>query len=229
MATPPPTPNLTNLLQQLLENQQTLQENQQSFQTELNQLRRWISPLGLQALGFETQTQGAAFGSTSVKLEIPRFDGKEALRWIFKIKQFFHSHRTPEAQCLHISSFYMEGETLTWFQWTHSNGILHSWQVFLHALGVRLPFPSMTIRKGALFKLCQTTTVKEYQSTFEELENRTVSLSHEFYISCFISGVKPEILREVQVFQPISLSHANSLVKLQKEKSNDKLPFHRRP
>lgn len=43
----------------------------------------------------------------------------------------------------------------------------------------------------------------------------------QFYLSCFVSGLKPEIRREVQAFQPISLSHAISLAKLQEEKHND--------
>lgn len=64
--------------------------------------------------------------------------------------------------------------------------------------------------------------MKEYQTEFESLANRITGLPPQFYLSCFISGLKPEIRREVQAFQPISLSHAISLVKLQKEKQNDR-------
>lgn len=130
MSSTPPTPNLTNLLQQLL-------ENQGSFHTDPNQLRTRMDPPGFQALGFETPAQTPSFGTTSIKLEIPRFDGKDALSWMFKIKQFFYFHCTPEAQRLHITSLYMEGEALTWFQWMDSNGLLHSWQAFLRALEIR--------------------------------------------------------------------------------------------
>lgn len=79
--------------------------------------------------------------------------------------------------------------------------------------------------------------MKEYQAEFESLANRIVGLPSNFYLSCFISGLKPDIRREVQAFQPISLSHAISLAKIQEEKHNDRttntqnrrLPFRSTP
>jgi hypothetical protein len=41
------------------------------------------------------------------------------------------------------------------------------------------------------------------------------------FLSCFTSGLKLEIRREVQAFQPISLSQAISLAKLQEDKLAD--------
>lgn len=100
----------------------------------------------------------------------------------------------------------MEGEALAWFQWIHSNGQLLSWPLFLHALELRFAPSLYEDPKGAIFKLCQKTTVKEYQAEFETLANRIVGLPPPFYLSCFISGLKPDIGHEVQAFQPISLS-----------------------
>lgn len=73
--------------------------------------------------------------------------------------------------------------------------------------------------------------LRKYQTEFESLANRIIGLPTEFYLSCFISGLKPEIRREVQAFQPISLSHAISLAKLHEEKHNDRPTplFNRRP
>lgn len=65
-------------------------------------------------------------------------------------------------------------------------------------------------------------SVKDYQAEFEALANRIVGLPPQFFLSCFISGLKPSIRREVQAFQPISLSYAISLAKLQEEKHNDR-------
>lgn len=82
-----------------------------------------------------------------------------------------------------------------------------------------------------MFKLCQTTTVNDYQSAFEALANRIVGLPPQFYLNCFISGLKPAIRREVQAFQPTSLPQAISLAKLQEDKlGNCPNPFpNRRP
>lgn len=100
----------------------------------------------------------------------------------------------------------------------HSNNQLMSWSTSLYE-----------DPKGALFKLCQTTSVKEYQTQFEMLANRIIGLPPPFYLSCFIFGLKPSIRREVQAFQPLSLTQAIHLVKLQEEKFLDRTPFPPKP
>ncbi|GAU23300.1 hypothetical protein TSUD_237540 [Trifolium subterraneum] len=97
--------------------------------------------------------------------------------------------------------------------------------MFLQTLESRFAPSLYEDPKGALFKLCQTTTVREYQSHFETLANRIVGLPPPFYLSCFIYGLKPAIRREVQAFQPLSLTQAVHLAKLKEEKFADKTPF----
>jgi len=53
---------------------------------------------------------------TTIKLDVPRFNGEDPLGWIFKVNQFFDYHRTTDEQRLRIASFYMEGEALSWYQ-----------------------------------------------------------------------------------------------------------------
>lgn len=49
----------------------------------------------------------------------------------------------------------------------------------------------------ALFKLQQKGTVNDYLSEFERFANWTVGLAHPFLLNCFISGLTPELRREV--------------------------------
>ncbi|CAJ2628046.1 unnamed protein product [Trifolium pratense] len=44
-----------------------------------------------------------------MKLDVPKFDGTDAMGWIFKISQLFDYHNTPENDRLTVTSFYMEG------------------------------------------------------------------------------------------------------------------------
>ncbi|GAU35886.1 hypothetical protein TSUD_383780 [Trifolium subterraneum] len=211
------TPNLAATLQQILQNQQ---EFQQTVTQELNQLRARLPPPGFpfpHDPGPPPQPH-----HTTIKLEIPKFDGSNALGWIFKITQFFDFHRTPEDQRIRMASFYMEGEALTWYQWLHNNGQLQTWPMFVQSLELRFAPSQYEDPKGALFKLCQTGSIKDYQGEFESLANRIVGLPTPFYLSCFVSGLKPEIRREVQAFQPFSLTQAISLAKLQEDKVNDR-------
>jgi hypothetical protein len=88
----------------------------------------------------------------------------------------------------------------------HNNGSLHSWRAFLHALELRFAPSQYEDPKGALCKLTQTTIVRDYQKAFEPLANRITELPPQFYLSCFISGLRADIRCEVLAFQPASLS-----------------------
>lgn len=78
-----------------------------------------------------------------------------------------------------------------------------------------------------MFKLTQTTAVTEYQTQFELLSNRVIGLPHNFLLSCFISGLKPHIKREVQALQPLNLMQAVDFAKLHEETFSELRKFSR--
>jgi hypothetical protein len=156
--------DFSTTLQQILQTQNQFIQNQQNFQnnlstinTELHQLRNRLGPPGFQPQPNEIFHAP----TTTIKMDIPRFDGTDPMGWIFKINQFFYFHLTPEDQRLRIAEFYMEGEALTWFQWMFSNGQIITRPGFLHTLESCFAPSMYEDPKGALFKLCQTTTVKD--------------------------------------------------------------------
>ena len=115
MSSPPTIETLSVSINQSLQNQQTFQskiaDNITSLTSEVNNLKFHLSPPG-----FPTPILSmASFPATSIKLDIPRFNGSDPLGWRFKITQFFDYHLTPDEQRLLIASFYMEGKALTWF------------------------------------------------------------------------------------------------------------------
>jgi hypothetical protein len=157
-----------------------------------------------------------------MKLDVPKFDGTDAMGWIFKISQFFDFHNTPEQDRLTVAFFYMDGPALGWFQWMHSNNQLTSWFAFLQALETRFAPSYYDDPSSALFKVTQRSTVNQYLTEFERLANRIVGLPPRFLLTCFISGLSLEIRREVQALQPVTLSHATALAKLQEDKIEDR-------
>ena len=78
-----------------------------------------------------------------------------------------------------------------------NNGQFTSWPVFLQALQTRFAPSHYEDPTGALFKLMQKGTVSAYLSEFEALANCVVGLPSPFLLSCFISGLSPDIRREV--------------------------------
>ena len=135
-----------------------------------------------------------------VKLDVPRFDNHDPLGWIFKISQFFDYQATPEEDQITVASFYLDGAALSWFQWMYRNGFITTWQALLHAIETLFTPSIYDDPRGALFKLVQRGSVTEYMTEFERLANRIVGLSLSDLLSCFISGLNPEIRRELQAF-----------------------------
>jgi hypothetical protein len=142
MTTPPSVTlnDIAQTLQQLIVTQQDFRHDLTAINTEIGQLQTRLGPGGV-----TPPPTPHGFSNTTIKLEIPRFDGSDALGWIFKINQFFDFHQTPADQRLNIASFYMEGEALTWYQWMHSNGShtlgKHSstlWSFVLHLLSTKI-------------------------------------------------------------------------------------------
>ena len=143
-----------------------------------------------------------------IKLEIPKFTGTDVLGWLFQVEQFFEFHEVQEEQRITICSFALEGDAREWYKWMFRNKQLSSWQKFTEALTYRFgPSPYEDVH-GLLSKLVQTTTVALYQSQFEALVNRTEGLSDVFLLSCFISGLKPAIKRELQLARPKDMIEA---------------------
>uniref|UniRef100_A0A2N9JB78 Ty3 transposon capsid-like protein domain-containing protein n=1 Tax=Fagus sylvatica TaxID=28930 RepID=A0A2N9JB78_FAGSY len=66
----------------------------------------------------------------------------------------------------------------------------------------------------ALAKLCQTGTVREYQTQFEQLAARVHNWTEVALVESYIGGLKEEIRSEIKLFRPTSLLHATSLASL---------------
>ena len=122
----------------------------------------------------------------SVNIDVPRFDGRDPMGWIFKISQLFEYQNTPEEERITVASFYLDGAALSWYQWMFRNGFITSWSGFLQALESRFAPSFYDDPKGALFKLTQRGTVNEYLTEFERLANRVIGLPPPFLLSCFV-------------------------------------------
>lgn len=63
----------------------------------------------------------------------------------------------------------------------------------------------------------------------KHFSNRVVGLPHNFLLSCFISGLKPHMKKEVQALQPINLMQAVDFAKLREEKFSELRKYQRYP
>jgi len=114
--------------------------------------------------------------------------------------------------------FFMKGDALGWYKWMAANHQISTWETFQRALELRFGPSSFDNHQASLFKLTQKGSVTEFQQQFETLSNRVVGMLSEMLWNCFISGLKPEIQRELNVLKPHSLSQAIGMAKLFKTK-----------
>ncbi|XP_019459949.1 PREDICTED: uncharacterized protein LOC109359708 [Lupinus angustifolius] len=152
------------------------------------------------------------------------FDGSEPLDWLFQAEQFFQLYQVPPDQRLHIISFYMKGEALSWFKWAFHNATFLDWDNFTRCLESIFGPSCYENHQAELFKLRQTGSVAEYQRQFEKLCNRIWGLSPEIILNCFLSGLIPEIRRELAVLRPTHIADALGLAKLVESKIKDSKP-----
>lgn len=71
--------------------------------------------------------------------------------------------------------------------------------------------------------------MSEYQSQFEKLCNRVYGLSPDAILNCFLSGLYPEIRKDLAILKPSSITQAIGLAKLIEAKIKDTRPRPNRP
>lgn len=131
---------LKEAVNHLTQGQASLNQNHNNLNTKMDSLNAKIN-LILDRLATITVTPPSPSSSPHpppspahrphMKLDVPRFNGHDPLGWIFKISQFFDYQGIPELERLTIASFYMDGPTLSWYQWMHRNGFFSSWPAML--------------------------------------------------------------------------------------------------
>ncbi|KAH0672438.1 hypothetical protein KY290_024676 [Solanum tuberosum] len=107
-------------------------------------------------------------------VELGRFHGVNPESWVFQAECYFEFYGITEDYKLTLASFYLDGDALEWYRWLFRNKQLVNWEHFTEKLLVRFQKRDLEAPEGRLAKLCQTTTVAEYQSSFEAVFNETM-------------------------------------------------------
>jgi hypothetical protein len=158
------------------------------------------------------------FHTRNVRLEFPRFDGSDALAWIFKANQFFDYYHTPDPERLTIAAVHLDQSVVPWFQMIQRASPFRSWQEFTRAIELEYGPSAYERPRTTLFKLAQTGSVNEYYVQFTALANRVTGIDAEALLDCFLSGLQKELQREVISQNPTSLIHAVSIARLFEDK-----------
>jgi hypothetical protein len=147
------------------------------------------------------------------------FDGrtqKSIDQWLFEIEQYFIITRAPSSDWVTIAAAFLRGSAATWwrsaYQKAQVSNIIITWESFKAALIQRFrPIEASKTARTALDALRQTRSVSEYCDTFLRYVQLIDNITDAEQIHRFISGLKPSIAREVDMFDPKTLENAMSV------------------
>jgi hypothetical protein len=126
-----------------------------------------------------------------------KFDGSDPVGWVSQMEHYFSLHdiRDDETK-IHVGVLYLDQEIWKWWKW-HKKFYpgLPTWTMFTKVVCAHFDRESHFL--GRLTKLKQTRFVTDFITTFEPLAICTEGLLDEFYLECFISGLKDAIKAHV--------------------------------
>lgn len=153
-----------------------------------------------------------------LKLQFPRFSGGDPTGWLYQASQYFEFQSIALEEQVNLASIHLDGIALQWHRWfTKLKGPV-TWAEFSQALLARFGPTNYENSAEALSRLKHTTTVAQYQESFEKLSHQVDALSEEFLMACYIGGLKDEVRLEVKTKKPRSLIDAMELSRMAKEK-----------
>jgi hypothetical protein len=150
----------------------------------------------------ESSHFGEGFKPKTVRLEFPRFDGDNPETWCCRAEQFFEMYCTPDAQCLSISAFHMDGKDLVWFQELKAINEVSTRTNFIRAIQIKFGRGPYDDPMETLSKLKQECSLEKYKNQFDILALKVHRLPDEHKLSCFLVGLKDEIRLPVRMFNP---------------------------
>ncbi|XP_031475552.1 uncharacterized protein LOC116247516 [Nymphaea colorata] len=132
-----------------------------------------------------------------VRIDFPRFIGKEPLDWIFQVEEYFTCQMIPDEEWLQTSILHFDGEARRWYRWLKLKEPVTTWGEFKEALMLRFGESSYVDYNIELRNLRQTSSVQEYQVKFDNLASMA-DWTPKSLIAAFVGGLKEEIQIDIR-------------------------------
>ncbi|KAF3778085.1 hypothetical protein EJ110_NYTH44255 [Nymphaea thermarum] len=134
---------------------------------------------------------------SNLRVDFPRFDGKDAQDWVIKAEQYFECQEVREDKKITTTMIYFEGAAMRWYRWYKRKNPVMVWETFSNAILARFGVSSFTNYHVELINLKQIATVEEFQSRFEDLSFMVGDWPEPALLGAFMSGLKEGIRIEM--------------------------------
>lgn len=199
----------------------------------LSNIHRSSNTRGILGSGPRHDAEGTDSHIPKMRVDAPKFDGKDPHGWIFRVEEYFDIFDTPQPQRLRFVGVLLEGTASDWYRYMKRNNLLTDWAAFLEALKTRFDPNFYQSAVGSLSKLTQKTTVMSYQTEFEQLLTHVDGVREGDLIAMYVAGLRSPLDREVQLRAPTTLVQAFALAKefeaVRSEYSSGNSSWGRRP
>ncbi|CAM8910608.1 unnamed protein product [Rhodiola kirilowii] len=138
------------------------------------------------------------------RIEVPIFNGKGVVGWLFQLNRYFTINNTSPEQMLESAPLFMSGDALLWFQWKSTTTQICTRHQLAHDLKRRFGPSDYYDAEVAINQLIQTSTVSTYISEFVRLSASAPRLIGANLLSHFITGLKEDIRHEIVLLRPIT-------------------------
>jgi hypothetical protein len=147
--------------------------------------------------------------SKDLKIEFPKFDGDNPIGWLRQAEKCFNLAATPLDQRVHLAEIFLIGKPDHWLRSTGINTADLSWHEFAAMINNRFASETSMELIDSFKHTEQNSTVNSYIDNFEELMGkikvRNPSLTEDYFIECFVSGLKDHIKIPLRSHAPVSL------------------------
>ncbi|KAE8726097.1 Laccase-6 [Hibiscus syriacus] len=169
--------------------------------------------------GLETEKRGPGGSLNSAgtmwhkpKIDLPFFDGVNPRGWIQKCLKYFSICSVSVEQRVEVATMYLTGKAEIWFDGYIMKKHHVTWHEFEADICHRFSDRSFCDIVEEFTKLTQKGSVEDYQEKFEELQPymllQNPTLTEEFFVSLFISGLRDDIKHRVKALDPRNLFEA---------------------
>jgi hypothetical protein len=154
-------------------------------------------PLNHQINYGQTENHFAQAFSKGIKLEFPKFNGDNPMGWLRQAEKCFTLEETLEYKKVKFAEVFLVGKADHWLCSTSINTNNLSWHEFSTLITSRFAAETSLELIDTFRHMEQSGSLSSYIDTFEEimrkLKVQNPALPYEYFVGCFIYGLKDYI------------------------------------
>ena len=129
-----------------------------------------------------------------------KFDGKDLVKWILKMEQYFDLNNVQNTQNVWLATLYLEQNTFIWYRWLCSHKKITTWSIFTEEMIAHYEDTNSNTFFSQLINLKQKGSVVEQIEDFQKLNIRVADIPKEHRFGVFIWTLK-DIQHEVRLWE----------------------------